>query len=378
MPLGRVARRAAVLAPLLALALPLALPTHTAARVPTGFVGVVADGPLLDPGVDLEHELDVMKAAGVQSVRVTFPWSAAQPYPSFADSPPGAVLPVADVRGVPTDFATTDRLVRAISQRGLRLLPVVLYSPPWDSIEPASGSAPPRDPRPFARYLGALAHRYGSSGQFWAENPSVGRMPVRDWQIWNEPNIAHYWPQPFARGYVRLLRSARGELRAADPLARLVLAGLTNDSWNALVSIYKAGGRRYFDAVAIHPYTRHVRGLVTILANVRYGMRRFHDSRKPIIVSELSWPSASGHVRSVGFNEVTEAQQARRVTASLELLAKYRRHFRIAAAYWYSWLSTDRGSYYFDYAGLRKLTSTGPVPKPAFEAFRRVVRTISR
>ena len=354
-----------------------ALAQPAAARVPPGFVGVVADGPLLDPGVDLDRELDLMKAAGVESVRVTFPWSTAQPYATWADTPPGQVPQFSDSNGVPTDFSATDRLVRATAERGLRLLPVVLYSPPWDSVRPGNQSAPPSDVVPFANFVGALARRYGPNGQFWADNPALARGPVHDWQIWNEPNIRNYWPKPFARGYVKLLRQTRLALNRADPSARIVLSGLTNDSWNALVSIYKAGGRRYFDVVALHPYTRHVRGLVQILAYVRYGMRRFHDGRKPIVVTELSWPSALGHVRQLGFNEVTERQQAQRVRASYELLAKYRRHFRIEAAYWYTWLSIDRGRYYFDYAGLRKMTDEGPVAKPSYRAFKRVVRQIS-
>jgi hypothetical protein len=373
MRLGRLPGLAAVT--VIALSAP-AQPS--AARVPPGFVGVVADGPLLDPSVDLDQELDLMKAAGVGSVRVTFPWSEAQPYATFADVPPGPVPQFADVNGVPTDFAATDRLVRATAERGLELLPVVLYSPPWDSLRPESVTAPPSDPLPFARYVGALARRYGPAGEFWAENPALPPMPVRDWQMWNEPNIRHYWPQPFARAYVKLLRAAHIELNRADPAARLVLAGLTNDSWNALVNIYKAGGRRYFDVVALHPYTKHVRGLVKILAFVRYGMRRFHDAQKPIIVSELSWPSAAGHVRRIGFNEVTERQQAERVRASYELLARDRRHFRIESAFWYTWLSADRGRYYFDYAGLRKLTAKGPVPKPAYRAFRKVALRLGR
>jgi hypothetical protein len=349
------------------------------ATVPAGFVGVVADGPLLEPGADLGRELDLMKASGVQSVRVTFAWSAAQPYASFADAPPGQDLSrFSDVDGRPTDFTASDRLVKATARRGLRLLPVVLYSPPWDRSDAESEAAPPRDPRPFARFAGALAERYGSGGAFWRENPSVRRQPVRAWQIWNEPNIRHYWPQPFARGYVKMLRATRSRLRAADPHARLILGGLTNDSWNALVRIYRAGGKRYFDAVAIHPYTRRVRGLVKILAYVRYGMKRFHDERKPIVVSELSWPSAAGKVRDHGFNEVTEAQQAKRVRASLALLARYRRHFRIEAAYWYTWMSADSGPYYFSYAGLRKMTRGRATSKPALSAFRRVARHIER
>jgi hypothetical protein len=355
-----------------------ALAQPAAARVPTGFVGVTADGPLLDSSVDLGHELDLMKAAGVQTVRVTFPWNAAQPYPSFADAPPAADTSFTDVGGVPTDYSATDRLVRATAERGQRLLPVVLYSPPWDSVASGRAVSPPTNPIPLARYLGALVRRYGPGGGFWAENPSLAAMPVRDWQIWNEPNITHYWPAPFARGYVKLLRAAHTELKRDDPAARLVLAGLTNDSWNALRLIYKAGGRPYFDVVAIHPYTRHVPGLAQILTSVRYWMGRSGDGRKPIVVSELSWPSALGRVPQLGFNEVTEAQQASRVTRAYELLAKYRSRFQIEGAYWYTWLSTDSGGYYFDYSGLRKLTPSGPVAKPAYRAFRRVALKLER
>ena len=371
---GRVAGAAAAT---LALALSvLAAPTE--AKVPPGFVGVVADGPLLDQGTNLGHELDLMKRAGVQSVRVTFPWSAAQPYATFADAPPGAAPQFSDVDGVPTDFTGTDRLVQETAKRGLRILPVVLYSPAWASHNPDNAAFPPADPATYARYLSALAARYGSAGTFWVENQGTPRMPIRSWQVWNEPNISFYWPQPFARGYVKLLRAAHNALRQSDPHARLILSGLTNDCWNALMKIYKAGGKPYFDAVALHPYTSKVNGLVKILAYVRNAMRRFHDQRKPIIVSEMSWPSAAGKVKHLGFNEVTEHQQAQRVTAGYELLAKDRRHFNIEAVYWYTWLSIDSGRYYFNYSGLRKMTSHGPASKPAYRAFKRVVRKIKR
>ena len=374
-PCARIALTGAILASAL-----LSQGTSATARVPAGFVGVVADGPLLDPGshVSLARELKLMRITGVGSVRATFLWSAAQPHETFADVPPGEQSRYVDVGGVPTDFGRTDRLVRQTAKRGLRLLPAVLYAPAWASSDPGNPGAAPSKPGAYARFLGALARRYGTRGSFWARHPRLRRIPIRDWQAWSEPNIPHYWRQPFAKGYVKLLRAVRSHLRSADRRARVILAGLTNDGWNALSDIYRAGGRRYFDVVALHPYTRQVNGLVKILAFTHDRMRRFHDGRKPIIITELSWPSAAGKTPSHGFNEVTESQQAKRVSAAYKLLAKYRRHFRIQAAYWYTWLSRDRGDYYFSYSGLRKMTPHGPQAKPAFRAFRRVARRIRR
>jgi polysaccharide biosynthesis protein PslG len=372
----RLARVASITAATILALLALAQPAG--ARVPEGFVGIVADGPLLDPNVDFDRELGVMKGAGTQSVRMSFHWSSAQPYRSFDEAPLDARLHYKDENGVPTDYTATDALVRSATERGLRLLPVVLYAPYWASTEPGSIGAPPSDPGDYARYLGALARRYGPNGSFWTENPTLPATPVRRWQVWNEPNIRYYWHQPFASGYVKLLRASRAELQAADPGARIVLGGLTNKCWKALGEIYAAGGKPYFDVVAIHPYTKKVSGLARIMKYVRDRMKQYKDARKPMVVTEMSWPSAKGHIKKLDFNEVTEKEQAQRVTGAFELMARNRRKLRIQAAYWYTWMSADRGGYYFDYAGLRKLTSKGPRSKPAFKAFRSVAQKLQR
>ena len=43
---------------------------ESAATVPRGFVGVMADGPLLSADVELGREVDLMAAAGVEAIRV--------------------------------------------------------------------------------------------------------------------------------------------------------------------------------------------------------------------------------------------------------------------------------------------------------------------
>ena len=97
-------------------------------------------------------------------------------------------------------------------------------------------------------------------------------MPIRDWQIWNEPNLTRYWsPQPFAKRYVRLLKASRRALRAAGP-------GLADDPGRAAereldraAEGLQAGGRGAFDAVALHPYTGRPRNVIRLVELARQG-----------------------------------------------------------------------------------------------------------
>jgi hypothetical protein len=50
--------------------------------------------------------------------------------------------------------------------------------------------------------------------------------------------------------------------------------GLTNKSWKDLALRYDAGGRPYFDAAAIHPFSRRVANVVKIVELGRAEMRR--------------------------------------------------------------------------------------------------------
>ena len=143
------------------------------------------------------------------------------------------------------------------------------------------------------------------------------------------------------------------------------------DSPGALRAIYRAGGRKHFDVVAAHPFTLQVSGVVKILTEARAVMRANGDARKPLLVTELSWPSAKGKVKSRYGYEMTESGQAARVRAALPYLAARRGALRIERVYWYSWLTRETDDVYpFDYAGLRRLEPDRVVAKPAYAAFR--------
>ncbi len=356
----------------------LARPAASLAPVPNGFVGTVVDGPLFpDTGdrVDLAHQLDVMVASGVESLRVEFDWASAQPYASWSDVPPADQSRFVDVGGRPTSFAATDRLVGLAAQRGLTVLPDILNAPAWDGELHAGAIVTiPKADGPYASFAQALVRRYGPRGSFWQGRSP--KLPVRMWQIWNEPNITPFWPvQPFQSRYLGLLRAARAAIKSADPGAQIVLAGMPNYSWRQLAGIYRfPGARRLFDVVAIHPYTRDAQGVITILTKARQVMDAAGDARKPIIADEISWPSSSGKTaHTLGFDfATTEAGQARKLGQLLPLLARDRVSLGLLGFYYYTWAGDEiRDGLAFSFAGLFRFQSGQFVAKPAFWMFRR-------
>ena len=99
----------------------------------------------------------------MQSVRTTFNWAAAQP-----------------VAGGPFDFSQSDRIVALAAARGMTVLPIVMYCPPWAAVTPRNPGTldvPPTQ-RTYAAYVAALVHRYGPQGSFWATHPGLPRLPI--------------------------------------------------------------------------------------------------------------------------------------------------------------------------------------------------------
>lgn len=373
----RLARPLAALGAALAALILAAGPAH-ARGVPPGFVGMNADGPLLDGRVNLPSELRAMRASGVETVRFALNWSLAQPLP------PGSARPAgwADVNGVPTHWAPVDRIMAALGVQHLRILPVILQSPVWARLRPPQEWSPPTPPARtrYAAFCAALVRRYGPTGSFWVSRPRTQRSPVVDWQIWNEPNGTLFWAQKHGiPDYVRLLVPAARAIHVADRRARVVLGGLVGLSWHALDEVYRRGGGSSFDVAAIHPFTRKLDDVVLLVQRARQVMARHHDARKSLDLTEISWTSGARTLRrTFGYDE-TEAGQARRVAAAFTRLAADRARYRLGLVSWYTWLSADRDrSYPFDFSGLRTLRDGKVRDKPAFAAFSAVARRLRR
>jgi polysaccharide biosynthesis protein PslG len=311
-------------------------------RVPFGFFGTVAPQEMMAAGqvsdAAVEQQMALMARSGVESVRVITGWVTLEPSAGVYD------------------WTRLDRVVAAAARHGIVVLPNVTATPQWNSPQPNSAEYwrfPPVDPNRYAELMRQAVLRYGPLGSFWAQNPTVPRVPIRQWQIWNEQTAPWHWNQrPWAPSYTQLLRAAYGAIHAADRGAKVVAGALvafgSYAQWDGIRDLYRGGAKRFFDAVAVHPFTnnsvsvrRTVDQMLEIVRRVRVRMRRRGDARKPILLTEMTWPAAIGRVPKKGLLHfaTTRRGQAKRLEAAYRRLARARRKLGVRQADWYVWAS---------------------------------------
>jgi len=348
-PLIRRLTIAAALAALLALP---AAPAR-ARTAPPGFaVGVSPQTPA-DP---LDYGL--MQEAGVRSLRLPLNWASVEEYSPYLVEP---------------DWSGFDRSVELAAEYGMRVFPFVWGTPPWiagqQRTEPVDGAWARRA---WASFLRRAVRRYGPYGEFWSEHPQLDPLPIRDWEIWNEENIVTFGAAA-PRRFARVMRVAGRAIHGADRGAKVILGGLFGRPLQIppnvapgdfLDRVYRARRvKRFFDGVALHPYVADARAMRPMIANLRRVMRRHHDARTPIYLTEMGWGSDSYQTRwERGFHG-----QARELQRAFSMLVNHRRSWRVAGAWWFTWADTTaRLCQFCDSAGL--LTSTREA-KPAWYRF---------
>jgi hypothetical protein len=354
-----------------------AMPAEAAKRrVPFGFFASVLPPEMTDPAqvsdAALEQQMALMAASGVESVRISFGSSVLEVAPGVYD------------------WSRFDRLVAAAARHRLAVLGNVSQPTKWNSARPTNPEwrrYPPKDPKPFAELMRQMVLRYGPSGTFWAQNPSVPRVPIRHWQVWNEQTAPWHWRQrPWGPGYARLLKASYRAIHGADRGAKVVAGSLVAFGglapWHQIAQLYRAGAKRFFDVVAIHPFTNDrsvsttTRQTLEFVRRVRAQMRRRGDGRKPIILTELTWPAAVGKVPQGGLVSfaTTPGGQASRLKAVYRRLARERRRLGVTQAYWYTWAtpydtSGSLSTVSFRFSGLTRLQGGAFSPMPILNTY---------
>lgn len=247
-----------------------------------------------------------------------------------------------------------DRMVELLQQSDVQIIGLLNGPTPAWARPPGSGEFYPPDPQAFAEFAAAVVARY--------------RSQITYWQIWNEPDNILYWasgPDPAA--YARMLRAAYPAIKAANPQARVLAAGIVSPE--PAVSYYQAlaanGAWNSFDIIAVHPYADPMSpeqgqigsmgiGAVSALAD-RYGT-------KPIWATEFGWSTRPG---DRGGNIVSEEMQANYLVRGATMMA----NAGAERVIWYNFKDgrADDGLGLLRFGGGR---ADYGQRKPAFQAFR--------
>jgi polysaccharide biosynthesis protein PslG len=258
----------------------------------------VATVATMIPGSDMQREVSAVAATGANAIRIPVSWNLAQPSSSG-----------------PLQLQQVDGIVAAANRSGLKiLLNLVGPAPVWAQrlgANPTLNGNGPASPTVFGSFAEAVARRYAGL--------------VSMWEVWNEPNISHYLIPPTANAYLPILRAGYLGIRRSGSAAPVLSAGtssfagaqipaneagagMTSDI-EFITSLYQAGGARYFDGVAVHPYSfpnpvQFDNGPGAIVSQVRQLMVEHGDANKKVWITEFGQPTGT---TSVSTNEQQQA-----------------------------------------------------------------------
>ncbi|MCY3912278.1 MAG: O-antigen ligase family protein [Chloroflexi bacterium] len=241
----------------------------------------------------VERELELLARAGIGLIRQEIQWVEIEPHAK------GVYI---DNHGEDS-WAKFDRIVDLAQRFDIEVLARLDRPPPWatpgfNPQDHPSIQMPPADFTDFADVAAAVAARY--------------RGKVTYFQIWNEPNLFGEWGgrPPDPADYLDMLREVGAAVRAANPDAVIVLAGLAPtietgpDNLSDLLfleRLYQLGAKGSFDVASSMSY-----GLFTGPRDPRIEAPRTNfpravlwreimeahgDAGTPIWASEYGWMS---------------------------------------------------------------------------------------
>jgi hypothetical protein len=332
---------------------------HRLPRAPKKFYGVVTPRALMPKDANLIHR------TGIGAGHFGLLWPFVQPGSANGKA-----------------WYYVDHIVGPLAAKGIRSMPFVWGSPHWVAssysetpLHNAAGT------QAWTNFLKAAVNRYGPGGVYWtnprlykSEYPGAKPMPINTWQIWNEPTLPKFFTHKnYATKYAKLVKLSHDVITGEDPHAKIILAGVPGNAKPSpkafLRRFYHVKGiKRSFSGVALHPYAKSPKMLKREIIAMRKAMRRGHDSRTKLWLTEVGW--GSGHPNRYGINKGLKGQK-RMLTKAFKLVLQHRKKWRIQALYWFDWRDPPPGQQHdCSFCGSAGLLHYDFSPKPALKAYR--------
>ncbi len=231
----------------------------------------------------MERMLDLVKAAGFTTIRDECYWSD-----------------VEKVKGVYSFPKQIDDYILAAQRRGIRVLLILNYNNPLYAAHAGSAVTDDSNRVAYARYCRETVKRYAPLG-------------VKNYEIWNEPNIPQFWDlSPSAEDYAELLKAAYPAIKAVDSTVKVLGCATSPAEGNPapfidwltfITGVFQHDGGDFMDAVSFHYYSVDTAPENKFLNDVQK-LQAIIGVEKPIWLTEFGYPANSG------WPNITQERQA--------------------------------------------------------------------
>jgi hypothetical protein len=247
-----------------------------------------------------EKAFSSVAGTGARWVRVDLPWAWVEEHgPTIRHG-----------RGT---WGAIDPIVDSATRHGLKLLPILGFTPKWASDSGELWTYPYS--QPFEDFFAAALRRYPQ---------------IQAWELWNEPNFERFSkPGPDPAGFVELLRAALHARDSVGSKAKLISGGIAPGGEIDMVSwinqIAMRGGLNLIDGLGIHPYSPadpdDPRSWMMQLQAIHEQLAELGRPDLPLWLSEYGAPTtpvANGYAPAL-----TEQQQADRLRTAFALASRF-------------------------------------------------------
>ena len=196
------------------------------------------------------------------------------------------------------NWSNIDRVLQSALSQDLELIAILDYFPPWANIE--------TDTSYWFNYVYQAGLRYIPQG-------------VAIWEMWNEPNLQNFFPDPNVEDYVKrilkpganAIRKAAKELNAQVTVLTGGLAPAASDGTNIsqldfVTEMYHYDAQNYFDGLGQHPYCWPLDPSILddfnwfLKTQELYNVMQANgDGHKLIWGTELGWPTHDANQNGV-------------------------------------------------------------------------------
>lgn len=240
------------------------------------------------------------------------------------------------------DYRWFDPMVEAYRSRGYKLV-ICFWEDPIPLTDPERAA--------FAAWAAALVNRYKDCNYLW--------------EIWNEPNIAEFWPNPDPAAYTQLALETGAAIRAVAPDEKIVGLSMAGVDLPFTEACLQRGLGAIADLISVHPYVwQGPEILPPYYQSLRELFARYGLAGLPLMSGEQGYPSFDSTFGIPNANETWQAKMAARQLVVNEASG-------LIATIFYTWrdYTTEMLPGWWNHCGLVRAYTGPPASLEKKEAF---------